>query len=167
MFSAVKQNIHFCLIPSSEFLPALSQFPVREISGSFLETLCEVLGMFDLRFRLTAFEQNKQTTVQFIFGRQFEGLLYVSSKKNMTKPWRELVRKVSFRALRIAFCRTFLLHKIPCCLLISAHGRFRGTIAWTAALTSAPSVFRGSLRGNDPKWWLCDTPMTTHLMTSA
>ena len=49
LFSAVKQNIHFCLIPSSEFLPATSQFPVREISGSFLETLCEVLGMFDLR----------------------------------------------------------------------------------------------------------------------
>ena len=49
LFSAVKQNIHFCLIPSSEFLPAISQFPVRVISGSFLETLCEVLGMFDLR----------------------------------------------------------------------------------------------------------------------
>ena len=68
LFSAVKQNIHFCLIPSSEFLPATSQFPVREISGSFLETPCEFLGTFDLRFRLSPpFEQNKQTIKNSFF----------------------------------------------------------------------------------------------------
>ena len=61
LFSAVKQKIHFYLISSSEFLPALSQFPVPEFSGRLCETLCEVFGTFDLRFCFSPpFEQKKK-----------------------------------------------------------------------------------------------------------
>ena len=49
LFSGPKQNIHFCLFSSSEFLPALSQFPVPEISGPLCETLFDVSRTFGVR----------------------------------------------------------------------------------------------------------------------